>query len=104
MVVKSCFVGNLVGDELGVVSRNQAFVDAFDLLWVLEHVGESELGHFNVVGENVHWEIDTFGNGNKLKILSIRLMCNVVHGVLLLCKSTSSEGGKWCNPFLKSIV
>ena len=93
-----------MGDELGVVSRNEALVDAFVLLWVLEHVGENELSHLEVISEDVKWEIDTFGNSDKLEVLSVWLFGHVMHGLFVFSETTASDGGEWSDPFFESVV
>ena len=59
VVVQSGFVGNLVGNELSVVSCWNALVNNFLLLWVDKKVSVNELSHLNVVSEDVERQVDT---------------------------------------------
>ena len=62
VVIQSCFVSDLVGDELGMVSGWDALVNVFGLVQVLNQIRERKLSHFDVVGEDVHRKMSSFCN------------------------------------------
>ena len=104
MVVESCLVSDLVGNELGVVSGEQGLVDALFLVWVLHHVGVHELSHLDVVGEQVDWQVDSFGDGNELFVLNVLLVFVLVELDLLVGITSSPESSDWGDPLAELVV
>ena len=93
VVVKSSLVCDLVRDVLGVMSGQQTLIDTLNLFWVLHHVSKGKLGHLNVVGKHVEWEVLTLGNGDEFKVSIVWqvLVVQLLHGDV----TTSTKGSDW---------
>ena len=94
MVVQPPFVSNLLRDKLSMVSSWDALIDDLLLVWTFKEVGVHELGHFNVVCEDVKRDFFAFSNCHKLIFLLILLICFTFchEKVFIFCESTSLEG------------
>lgn len=102
--VQSGLIGNLMRDELGVVSRKQWLVDALLLLWVLEQVGVYKLGHLKVVGKDVNRQINALSNSDELITFIVLNLVLLTFGDLVLGVGGSLEGGNWSDPLLQCLV
>ena len=73
VVIEPGLIGDLVGDELGVVSRGDALVDKLELLRLDRDVSLNELSHLHIVGKDVDWEIFALSDGDEFHLVSVRL-------------------------------
>lgn len=94
MVAQTTLVCYLLRDELGVVSSWNALVNHLLLVVRRKQVGVHKLSHLNVVGEDVHGNINTLGNRHELiSILIVQVgLALDTEKVLVLSESTSFEG------------
>lgn len=91
-----------MGDELGMVSGQQALINALNLVIILHHVGVNELSHLNVVSEHVERKVVSLSNSNEFIILVI--WTNLLESAIVMCVSASLECSDWANPLLESVV
>ena len=54
VIVESRFVGHLVREELCMVASRDALIDQLKLLGLPSDVGRDELGHLDVVSEDIN--------------------------------------------------
>lgn len=97
MIVKSSFIGNLLWNELSVMSSRNTLIYKFLLIWSDHQVSIYELGHFYVVCEDVKWQILSLSNGNEFVFWPILLIWSINHSVFVVSISTlleSCNGGK----------
>lgn len=87
VVVESTLIGDLVRDELSVMSSKQGLVNLLLLLNVFHHVCENKLGHFDVIGKQVQRQVNTLGNGHELMFLLV--LSWLLHAQRVLCVTTS---------------
>jgi len=103
VVIQSCFVGDLAWNELGMVSGWNALVNVLSLVQVLNQICEYKLSHFDVVCENVYWEMSTFGDGEEFLFFVVWLWW-ICFFIFFFWNSTAVEWCQWCNPFDKSLI
>lgn len=71
MIVHASLVGNLVRDELGVVTCRYALVYDLVLFQALLYGRVNELRHFDIVCEEVKRYVAAFGYGDELLLVVV---------------------------------
>jgi len=95
VIIKSSFIGNLLWNELSMVSSWNTLIYKFLLIWSNHQVSIHELGHFYVVCENIKWQILTFSDGNKFIFWPILLMWSIDHSIFIISRGTLFECCDW---------
>ena len=71
VIAQTSLVCDLLRNELWMMSRWDTLIDNFLLLRVRQKVGIHKLRHLNVVGEYIHWDINTLCDRHKLLLLIV---------------------------------
>lgn len=104
VVIDSGFVSYLMRNELSMVSGRDALVDELLLVGLFHQVSIDELGHLNVVSENIERHIFVLSNSDEFFLCIILRTSFVSKRKSSIREGAISEGGDWSNDLTKSLV